>query len=85
MLKIVESHFKSEKALILLIDKINKKKDKKDSKKKLKPKAVISKKKVKKVSVKGTCYHCSKEGHWKRNCPLSHASLDANRTRKENQ
>ena len=31
------------------------------------PKIGISKKKAKKVSVKGTCYHYGKEGHWKRN------------------
>ena len=35
MLKTTESHFKGEKALILLIDKINKKKGKKGSKKKM--------------------------------------------------
>ena len=63
MLKIAESHFKDEKASILLVDKINKKKGKKDSKKKMNPKAGISKKKMKKVSVKDTCYHCDKEGH----------------------
>ena len=68
MLKIAESHFKGEKALILLIDKISKKKDKKGSKKKMNPKASILKKKAKKVSTKGTCYHCDKEDHWKRNC-----------------
>ena len=32
------------------------------------PKASISKKKAKKVSTKGTCYHYGKEGHWRRNC-----------------
>ena len=63
MWKTTDSHFKGEKALILLVDKINKKKDKKDSKKKLNPKAGISKKKSKKVSTKNTCYHCDKEGH----------------------
>ena len=34
MLKIIESHFKGEKGLVLLVDKINKKKGKKGSKKK---------------------------------------------------
>ena len=68
MLKIVESHFKGENAQILHVDKISKKKTKKDSKKKMNPKIGISKKKMKKVSAKGTCYHCGKEGHWKRNC-----------------
>ena len=68
MLKIVESHFKGEKAQVLHVDKISKKKAKKGSKKKLNLKAGISKKKMKKVSAKGTCYHCGKEGHWKRIC-----------------
>ena len=68
MLKIAKSHFKDEKASVLLIDKINKKKGKKGFKKKLNPKAGIFKKKVKKVSAKGTCYHCGKEGYWKKNC-----------------
>ena len=60
ILKIAENHFKGEKTLVLLVDKINKKKDKKDSKKKMNPKAGISKKKI---SAKGTCYHCGKKGH----------------------
>ena len=68
ILKIVESYFKREKTPVLLVDKINKKKGKKDSKKKLNPKAGISKKKVKKISTKGTCYHYGKDGHWKENC-----------------
>ena len=68
MLKIAENYFKGEKAQILRVDKISKKKAKKGSKKKLNPKTSISKKKVKKVSAKGTCYPYGKEGHWKRNC-----------------
>ena len=68
MLKIAESHFKGEKAQVLHVDKISKKKAKKSSKKKMNPKAGISKKKVKKVFAKNTCYHCGKEGYWKRNC-----------------
>ena len=63
MLKIVESHFKGEKAQILHVDKIRKKKAKKNSKKRINPKASIFKKKAKKVSTKGTCYHYGKEGH----------------------
>ena len=62
MLKIVESYFKDEKAPVLLVDKIGKKKTKKGSKKKMNSKTGNSKKKVK-VSTKGTCYHCGKEGH----------------------
>ena len=64
MLKIVESYFKGKKASILLIYKIFKKKDKKNSKKKINPKAsILKKKKAKKVSAKDTCYHYGKEGH----------------------
>ena len=68
LLKTAERYFKGEKTEVLHVDKISKKKAKNGSKKKLNPKAGISKKKVKKVSVKGTCYHCGKEDHWKRNC-----------------
>ena len=68
MLKTTESHFKGEKTLVLFMNKISEKKGKKGSKKKLNPKAGISKKKVKKISAKGTCYHCGKEGHWKKYC-----------------
>ena len=63
MLKTAESYFKGKKASVLLIDKINKKKGKKGFKKKMNLKAGISKKKMKKVSTKSTCYHCGKEGH----------------------
>ena len=35
--------------------------------------------------VSAECFYCKKQGHWKKNCPLSHASLDANRPRKGNQ
>ena len=56
MLKTIENHFRGEKAQVLHVDKISKKKAKKDSKKKMNPKASVSKKKVKKVSVKVTCY-----------------------------
>ena len=31
------------------------------------------------------CFYCKKKGHWKRNYPLNHASLDANRPSKGNQ
>ena len=62
MLKTVENYFKGEKAQVLLVDKISKKKTKKGSKKKMNSKTGNSKKKVK-VSTKGTCYHCGKEGH----------------------
>ena len=66
MLKTAESHFKGEKAQVLHVDKIRKKKAKKSSKKKINPKTGISKKKMKKISIKGTYYQCGKKGHWKK-------------------
>ena len=66
MLKTAKNHFKGEKTQVFHVDKISKKKAKKDSKKKMNSKAGISKKKVKKVSIKGTYYQCDKEGHWKK-------------------
>ena len=68
MLRIVESYFKGEKAPVLLVDKINKKKGKKSFKKKLNPKAGVSKRMTKKVSAKDTYYHYGKDRHWKKNC-----------------
>ena len=62
MLETAESHFKGEKALDLLVDKINKKKGKKSSKKKLNPKASISKKKAKKVSIGVPVISVAKKG-----------------------
>lgn len=64
MLMIAENHFKNEKTLVLLVDKISEKNAiKKGSKKKKKInlEASISKeKKVKNVFIKGTYFHCSK-------------------------
>ena len=79
MLKIIESNFKSEKASVLLVDKISKKKIRhkgSNKKKKVNPKASISKKKMlKSISTKGTCFHYRKDGHWKRDCKHYLASL----------
>ena len=65
MLKTAESHFKREKAPVLLINKISKKKMgyKGSNKKKVNSKASIFKKKAKSVSTKGICFHCGKDGH----------------------
>ena len=65
MLKTAKSYFKSEKAHVLLIDKISKKKTGNKSsnkKKKTNFKASISKKKVKNVSTKGTISTMRKKG-----------------------
>ena len=65
MLKIVVSHIKKDKALVLLMGKTSKKKSgMKSSKKKLNPKGgVMKRKKEKKASEKGTCFYCSEAGH----------------------
>ena len=64
MFKTAESHIKKEKAPLLLMDKIFKKKsDFKSSKKALNLKGGKMKKKKKKVSRQGTCFHCGKARH----------------------
>ena len=66
MLKTAESHLKKDKAPLLLVDEINKKKlGKKGSKRRLNPKGGIKKKKRKMASGQMTCFHCGKLGHWK--------------------
>ena len=82
MLKTAESHIKKDKAPLLLVDGISKKKAaKKGSKRRLNPKGGINKrKKGKKTSGQSTCFHCGKAGHWKRNYKVYLATVktDAN-------
>ena len=64
MLKTVESHFKGEKASVLLI--VSKKKAGNkglNKKKKINSKASISKKKVKSISAKGIYFYYGKKGY----------------------
>ena len=64
MLKTAESHLQKNKAPLLIVDGINKKKSgKKGSKRKLNAKGGIKKKKGKKASGQMTCFHCDKPGH----------------------
>ena len=64
MLKTVESHLKKNKAPLLLVDGINKKKSsKKDSKRRLNTKGDIKKKKEKKASGQMTYFFYGKPGH----------------------
>ena len=77
MLKIVESYIKKEKAPVLLMDKTSKKSSIEDSKKVLNPKGGKMKKKGKKAFGRGTCFHCSKVGYWKKNCKSYLATVKA--------
>ena len=67
ILKTAESYMKKEKALLLLIDGISKKKTgKKSSKKRLNSKyGIMKRKKGKKASKQGIYFHYGKADHWK--------------------
>ena len=76
MLKTAESHLKKNKAPLLIVDGINKKKSgKKGSKRRLNAKGGIKKKEGKKASKQMTYFHCGKPGHWKRNCKVYLANV----------
>ena len=74
MLKIAKSHFKSEKAL-LLVDKKKSMAERKDSKRKQNPKGSIQKRKKAKDFANDIYFHCGKQGHWKKNCKSYLVSL----------
>ena len=70
LLKIVEPTLVKEGKTVMLVNSSSSRKGSKNKKKRkiTKKKGVAAKKKVKEASSKGTCFHCGKEGHWKRNC-----------------
>ena len=81
MLKIAESHFKSDKANLFLVDKKKKMAKDKDSKKnkRLNPEGSnFKRKKVKKIFKDGTCFHYGKQGDWKKDCKSYLASVKPN-------
>ena len=69
-LKTVEPTLKKEgKTMMLVVSSGSKKSSKNNKKRKItKQKGGAVKKKAKETFSKGTCFHCGKEGHWKRNC-----------------
>ena len=69
-LKTVEPTLVKEGKTVMLVNSSSSKKGSKNKRKRkiTKQKGGAAKKKVKETSSKGTCFHCGKEGHWKRNC-----------------
>ena len=65
LLKIVQPTLKKEGKAVMLVDSSSSKNKKK--RKSTKPKRGVAKKKAKEASLKGTCFHYGKDGHWKRN------------------
>ncbi|PKI53822.1 hypothetical protein CRG98_025781 [Punica granatum] len=59
-----------------------KKKSKKDTVPQQSTGVSKNKSKAKVAANKGTCFHCSKDGHWKRNCQQYLASLKENKGKK---
>ena len=66
LLKTLEPTLMKEGKTLMLVNSSSSKNKKK--RKINKKKGGVAKKKVKETSSKGTCFHCGKEGHWKRNC-----------------
>ena len=69
LIKTIEPTLMKEGKTVMLVNSSSSKKSSKNKKKRKIPKQKggVAKKKVKETSSKGTCFHCGKEGHWKRN------------------
>ena len=69
LLKTFESTLKKEGKTVMLVDSSSFKKSSKNKKKRkiTKQKGGAAKKKAKETSSKGTCFHCGKDGHYRRN------------------
>ena len=69
LLKTVEPTLKNEGKTVMLVDSSGSKNSSKNKKKRkvTKKKGGAAKKKAKDTFSKGTCFHCGKGGHWKRN------------------
>ena len=65
LLKIVKPTLMKDGKTVILVNSSSSKNKKK--RKITKQKGGATKKKVKETSSKGTCFHCGKEGHWKKN------------------
>ena len=75
MLKTAEDSIKKEKGYVLMVEPSKKRKFKSGPKKTIKKAFKPTDKIKKEKKPKGTCFHCGKDGHWKRNCKAYLESL----------
>ena len=70
LIEAVESSLRKEKMHVMLMDSSSSKNNSKNKKisKFTHVEGGVAEKKAKETAPKGTCFHCVKDGHWKRNC-----------------